>query len=110
MTDRDPEPLPYDQARARGVVGSYDNDVMTLTIGMDGTVLRLEVRMKPEIRSAANTELPSILRPLPASICLDAVRGDASAEGTTWIFDFYCAHIPSSARTVTRRGPVGTVA
>ena len=44
MTDRDPEPLPYDEARAREVVGSYENDVMTLTIGTDGAGLRLEVR------------------------------------------------------------------
>ena len=36
MTDRDPEPLPDDQARAREVVGSYENDVMTVTIGTDG--------------------------------------------------------------------------
>ena len=58
VTDRDPEPLPYDEARAREVVGSYENDVMTLTIGTEGAGLRLEVRMKPEIRAAADKELP----------------------------------------------------
>jgi hypothetical protein len=58
VADRDPEPLPYDQARAREVVGSYENDVMTLTIGTDGAGLRLEVLMKPEIRAAADKELP----------------------------------------------------
>ena len=58
VTDRDPEPLPYDEARAREVVGSYENDVMTLTIGTDGAGLSLEVRMKPEIRAAADKELP----------------------------------------------------
>jgi CubicO group peptidase (beta-lactamase class C family) len=58
VTDRDPEPLPSDEARAREVVGSYENDVMTLTIGTDGAGLRLEVRMKPEIRAAADKELP----------------------------------------------------
>ncbi len=58
VTDRDPEPLPYDQARAREVAGSYQNDVMTLTIGTDGAGLRLEVLMKPEIRAAADKELP----------------------------------------------------
>jgi CubicO group peptidase (beta-lactamase class C family) len=58
VTDRDPEPLPYDEARAREVVGSYENDVMTLTIGTDGAGLRLEVRMQPEIRAAADKELP----------------------------------------------------
>ena len=58
VTDRDPEPLPYDEARAREVVGSYENDFMTLTIGTDGAGLRLDVRIKPEIRAAAETELP----------------------------------------------------
>ena len=58
VTDRDPEPLPYDGVRAREVVGSYENDAMTLTIGTDGAGLRLEVRMKPEIRAAADKELP----------------------------------------------------
>ena len=36
VTDRDPEPLPYDEARAREVVGSYENEAMTLTIGIAG--------------------------------------------------------------------------
>jgi CubicO group peptidase (beta-lactamase class C family) len=58
VTDRDPEPLPYDEARAREVVGSYENEVMTLTIGTAGAALRLEVLMKPEIRAAADKELP----------------------------------------------------
>jgi CubicO group peptidase (beta-lactamase class C family) len=58
VIDRDPEPLPYEEARAQEVVGSYENDVMTLTIGTDGAGLRLEVRMKPEIRAAADKELP----------------------------------------------------
>jgi CubicO group peptidase (beta-lactamase class C family) len=58
VTDRDPEPLPYDEARAREVVGSYENDVMTLTIGTDRVGLRLEVLLKPEIRAAADKELP----------------------------------------------------
>jgi CubicO group peptidase (beta-lactamase class C family) len=58
VTDRDPEPLPYDEARAREVVGSYQNEVMTLTIDSDAAGLRLEVLMKPEIRAAADRELP----------------------------------------------------
>jgi hypothetical protein len=58
VTDRDPQPLSYDQARARTVVGSYENEVMTLTIGTDEAGLRLEVLMKPEIRAAADKELP----------------------------------------------------
>ena len=58
MTDRDPQPLPYDQARAREVAGHYDNDAMDLTIATDGAVLTLAVDIKPEIRAAADEELP----------------------------------------------------
>jgi CubicO group peptidase (beta-lactamase class C family) len=58
VTDRDAEPLPYDELRAREIVGGYQNDVMTLTIGTEGAGLRLEVRIKPEIRAAADTEMP----------------------------------------------------
>jgi hypothetical protein len=58
VIDRDPEPLPFDQTRAREVVGTYEIDVMTLTIGTDGAGLTLDVRIKPEIRAAADTELP----------------------------------------------------
>ena len=59
VSDRDPEPLPYDEARAREVVGSYENDAMTFTVATDGAGLRLEVGIKPEIRAAADTELPA---------------------------------------------------
>ena len=52
VTDGDPEPLPYSEARAREIVGRYANDVMTLTIDPDGAGLRLEVRLKPEARAA----------------------------------------------------------
>ncbi|MGI8687791.1 MAG: serine hydrolase domain-containing protein [Thermomicrobiales bacterium] len=58
VTDRDPEPLPYDAARAREIVGSYENEVMTLTIATNETGLTLEVDIKPEIRAAADKELP----------------------------------------------------
>ena len=58
VADREPEPLPYDQARVREVVGNYENEVMTLTISTDGTGLTLEVLMRPEIRAAADKELP----------------------------------------------------
>jgi CubicO group peptidase (beta-lactamase class C family) len=63
VIDRDPEPLPYDQARAREVVGSYENEVMTLTIGTDGAGLTLMGGIKPEIRAAADKELPPDLPP-----------------------------------------------
>src|SRR5215469_10580018 len=58
VADRDPEPLPYDGARAREIVGSYENDVMTFTVGAHGQGLRLEIGIKPEIRAAADGELP----------------------------------------------------
>ncbi len=56
--DRDPEPLPYDEARVREVVGRYENKVMTYVIYTDGKGLRLEGGMKPEIRAASDKELP----------------------------------------------------
>ena len=66
VTDRAPEPLPFDEARAREVTGRYENEVMTFTVGIDGAgpemgqrmALRMEVRIKPEIRAAADKEPP----------------------------------------------------
>ena len=63
VTDREPEPLSYDETRAREVVGNYENDYMTLTIGTDEAGLRLDVRIKPEICAAAKTEPPPDLAP-----------------------------------------------
>ncbi len=58
LLDQDPEPLPYEEPRALEVVGSYENDVSTLTITRtDGPGLSLEVRMKPKSR-AAYKEMP----------------------------------------------------
>jgi hypothetical protein len=58
VADRDPEPLPYDEARDREIVGSYENDVMTFTVGTDGQGLRIEIGIKPEIWAASDSELP----------------------------------------------------
>jgi CubicO group peptidase (beta-lactamase class C family) len=58
VTDRDPEPIPYDEARAREAVGRYDIDVMTLVIALDEAELTLEVGIKPEVREAADGEMP----------------------------------------------------
>jgi CubicO group peptidase (beta-lactamase class C family) len=58
ITDRDPDPLPYDEQRSAELVGTYQNEVMTLTIDKAPSGLRLEVLLKPEIRSAAKKELP----------------------------------------------------
>jgi CubicO group peptidase (beta-lactamase class C family) len=58
VVDRGSQPLPYDETRAREVIGHYHNEVMTLTVDTDGTSLSLDCRMKPEIRAAADKELP----------------------------------------------------
>ena len=68
--ERDPEPEPYDEARAREVAGAYGNEAMTLTIGPD---LTLDVRIRPEIRAAAKIELPADHAPAPIGL----LGGDA---------------------------------
>jgi CubicO group peptidase (beta-lactamase class C family) len=59
VVDRDPEPEPYDKARAAEIAGAYENDAMTFTITTDGTGLSLEVLLKPEIRAASQVEMPA---------------------------------------------------
>jgi CubicO group peptidase (beta-lactamase class C family) len=59
VVDRDPEPEPYDKARAAEIAGAYENDAMTFTITTDGTGLSLEVLLKPEIRAASEVEMPA---------------------------------------------------
>lgn len=63
VIDRDPEPLPYDEARAQEIVGSYENELMTLNIATHDGGLRLDVRIKPEIRAAAKNEPPPDIAP-----------------------------------------------
>jgi CubicO group peptidase (beta-lactamase class C family) len=58
LVERDPEPLPYDEARAREVAGRYQIDAMNLDIATDGTQLTLAVGIKPEIRAASDAEMP----------------------------------------------------
>ncbi len=58
LVDRDPEPIPFDAARAQEIAGTYANEMMTFTIDTVGAGLRLEVLIKPEIRAAAKQELP----------------------------------------------------
>lgn len=72
VTDRDPEPLPYDKAQAQAVVGTYGNDAMTLTISTHGAGLMLEAALKPEVRSALDTD-PG---PDPAPCDLGLLTGD----------------------------------
>ncbi len=63
VVDHDQEPLPYDEVQAREIVGIYENDMMTLTIGSDGAGLTVECGIKPEIRAASLTEPPPDLPP-----------------------------------------------
>jgi len=58
LVDRDPEPIPFDAARAREIAGKYANEMMTCTIDTVAARLRLELRIKPEIRAAAEKAPP----------------------------------------------------
>ena len=58
VVERDPEPVAYDEARARQVAGSYENAMMNLDIATDGSRLTLAAGIKPEIRQASDTEVP----------------------------------------------------
>ncbi|HTJ37621.1 MAG TPA: serine hydrolase domain-containing protein [Dactylosporangium sp.] len=68
VVERDPQPEPYDPARALEVSGGYGNDAMTLTIATDGAGLTLDVRIRPQIRAAAKTELPADHEPAPIGL------------------------------------------
>ncbi|MGW2016930.1 serine hydrolase domain-containing protein [Streptomyces sp. NPDC001927] len=63
VVDKDPEPLPYDEERARDLLGAYDNDGMILTVGTDAAGLTLGAVIKPEIRAAADFEMPADYEP-----------------------------------------------
>lgn len=63
VAERDPEPLPYDQAQAAQITGAYENDMMRLTFRTDGAAMTVEAAIKPEIRAATDTELPPDLPP-----------------------------------------------
>src|SRR5207237_9387816 len=58
LVDRDPEPIPFDATRAQEIAGTYANEMMTFTIDTVGARLRLELRIKPEIRAAADKAPP----------------------------------------------------
>ena len=63
LVDYDPEPMPFEATRAQEILGSYQNDFMTLTIETAGAGLRMDIRIKPEIRAGAKTELPPDAEP-----------------------------------------------
>jgi CubicO group peptidase (beta-lactamase class C family) len=58
VVDRDPETLPYDEKRVLEIIGRYETNAQTLAIRKNETGLTLEVGIKPEIRAAADKELP----------------------------------------------------
>ena len=68
LVDRDPQPIPFDAARAREIAGTYANAMMTFTVDTVGGTLRLELRIKPEIRAAAEKAPPP--DPAPAEFGL----------------------------------------
>jgi CubicO group peptidase (beta-lactamase class C family) len=58
LVDRDPEPIPFDAARAKEIVGTYANAMMTFTVDTVGVGLRLALQIKPEIRAASEKAPP----------------------------------------------------
>jgi hypothetical protein len=72
VTEQVIQPLPFNEARAREIVGTYENDGMTFTIRTDGAKLTLEVRIKPAFRKASDKELP----PDPPSFEIGLLPGD----------------------------------
>jgi CubicO group peptidase (beta-lactamase class C family) len=83
VVEEDPEPEPYDAARAQEVVGAYENDAMTFTIATDGTSLSLEVLIRPEIRATSEVELPADYPPFPFGLLPD--DGDGDGDGDEYI-------------------------
>ncbi|MGW6985299.1 serine hydrolase domain-containing protein [Streptomyces sp. NPDC054932] len=59
LVEQDPEPVAYDGARAREVAGRYAIDAMNLDVADDGDRLTLAVGIKPEIRAAADADMPA---------------------------------------------------
>jgi CubicO group peptidase (beta-lactamase class C family) len=59
VTDRDPEPLPYDPEQAGVYAGTYENDAMRLIIAAGDTGMTLSAGIKPELRAASSTDLPA---------------------------------------------------
>ena len=81
VVEREPEPIPYDAARAREIVGSYATDAMTLAIATDGAGLTLAVGIKPEIRAASDRELPPDYAPAAIGLLPGTTDEYLVAEG-----------------------------
>jgi CubicO group peptidase (beta-lactamase class C family) len=56
--EKDPEPVPYDDTRARAAAGRYELDVMELTVASDGQRLTLAVGIKSEVRASSDADMP----------------------------------------------------
>ncbi len=61
VIDRDPEPLPYNPARAREIAGDYENEMMTITVDTDRSELTIACAIEPELRAASAAEMPADL-------------------------------------------------
>ncbi len=84
VADRDREPLPYNEARARELVGTYESDAMTFTIRTEGERLTLEVRIKPALRAVSDKALPPDPRRSSLACCLAAKTSISSPAARTW--------------------------
>ena len=58
VIEREPELLPYNEKRALEIIGRYETNAQRLAIAKSEAGLTLEVGIKPEIRAAADKELP----------------------------------------------------
>ncbi|MDH6141524.1 CubicO group peptidase (beta-lactamase class C family) [Kitasatospora sp. GP30] len=63
LVEEQPEPVAHDEAKAREVAGRYENDAMVVDVATDGSGLTLAVGIKPEIRAAADEEMPADYEP-----------------------------------------------
>jgi CubicO group peptidase (beta-lactamase class C family) len=64
VTDSDPQPLPYDPARARQYAGTYENDAIRLVIAAGDSGMTLSAGIKPELRAASATDMPPDYPPM----------------------------------------------
>jgi CubicO group peptidase (beta-lactamase class C family) len=58
VVDLEPETLAFDETQALEIIGRYETNAQTLAIRQGEAGLTLEVGIKPEIRAAADKELP----------------------------------------------------
>jgi len=111
--ERDPEPLAFDETRAQEVIGSYENEVMTLAVDTSGTSVRMDVRIKPAIRAAADKELPPDHAPFPVGFLAgdgdEYIVGAGAFKGQRGFFTRDASGaivgVDLAGRLFTRRGP-----